>query len=159
MGQRVGDMSGGSSCSQTPSRAIPTTRRVVLGDGVQLPPGDYSTTPGGTLFSTTPGGRRGLGGRVRTWGRPSGRDPKSRMGRGGWKERLKGIGGQRGSRRWPPPIACTLVSGCVVQSLISFSPCKRDRGVSPRAWTRTFPGLPYAKVAAPDGVWGSSEAG
>lgn len=53
-------MSGGSSCSQTPSRAIPATRRVVLGDGVQLPPGDYSTTPGGTLFSTTPGGRRGL---------------------------------------------------------------------------------------------------
>uniref|UniRef100_A0A8C9PEX4 Eukaryotic translation initiation factor 4E binding protein 1 n=1 Tax=Spermophilus dauricus TaxID=99837 RepID=A0A8C9PEX4_SPEDA len=51
-------MSGGSSCSQTPSRAIPGTRRVVLGDGVQLPPGDYSTTPGGTLFSTTPGGTR-----------------------------------------------------------------------------------------------------
>ncbi|XP_069341367.1 eukaryotic translation initiation factor 4E-binding protein 1 [Eulemur rufifrons] len=51
-------MSGGSSCSQTPSRAIPATRRVVLGDGVQLPPGDYSTTPGGTLFSTTPGGTR-----------------------------------------------------------------------------------------------------
>ncbi|XP_053434752.1 eukaryotic translation initiation factor 4E-binding protein 1 [Nycticebus coucang] len=51
-------MSGGSSCSQTPSRAIPTTRRVVLGDGAQLPPGDYSTTPGGTLFSTTPGGTR-----------------------------------------------------------------------------------------------------
>lgn len=54
-------MSGGSSCSQTPSRAIPT-RRVALGDGVQLPPGDYSTTPGGTLFSTTPGGKaRGRG--------------------------------------------------------------------------------------------------
>ncbi|XP_004428915.1 eukaryotic translation initiation factor 4E-binding protein 1 [Diceros bicornis minor] len=51
-------MSRGSSCSQTPSRAIPATRRVVLGDGVQLPPGDYSTTPGGTLFSTTPGGTR-----------------------------------------------------------------------------------------------------
>ncbi|XP_049627859.1 eukaryotic translation initiation factor 4E-binding protein 1 [Suncus etruscus] len=51
-------MSGGSGCSQTPSRAIPATRRVVLGDGVQLPPGDYSTTPGGTLFSTTPGGTR-----------------------------------------------------------------------------------------------------
>ncbi|XP_021495590.1 eukaryotic translation initiation factor 4E-binding protein 1 [Meriones unguiculatus] len=50
-------MSGGSSCSQTPSRAIPT-RRVAIGDGVQLPPGDYSTTPGGTLFSTTPGGTR-----------------------------------------------------------------------------------------------------
>lgn len=59
-GWHDGDMSGGSSCSQTPSRAIPT-RRVALGDGVQLPPGDYSTTPGGTLFSTTPGGRRGPG--------------------------------------------------------------------------------------------------
>uniref|UniRef100_G1DG79 Eukaryotic translation initiation factor 4E-binding protein 1 n=1 Tax=Capra hircus TaxID=9925 RepID=G1DG79_CAPHI len=41
-------MSGGSSCSQTPSRATPTARRVVLADGVQLPPGDYSTAPGGT---------------------------------------------------------------------------------------------------------------
>ncbi|XP_004598562.1 eukaryotic translation initiation factor 4E-binding protein 1 [Ochotona princeps] len=51
-------MSGASSYSQTPSRAIPATRRVVLADGVQLPPGDYSTTPGGTLFSTTPGGTR-----------------------------------------------------------------------------------------------------
>lgn len=59
-GRCAGDMSAGSSCSQTPSRAIPT-RRVALGDGVQLPPGDYSTTPGGTLFSTTPGGRRWLG--------------------------------------------------------------------------------------------------
>ncbi|XP_077000733.1 eukaryotic translation initiation factor 4E-binding protein 1 [Tamandua tetradactyla] len=51
-------MSEGNGCSQTPSRAIPATRRVVLSDGVQLPPGDYSTTPGGTLFSTTPGGTR-----------------------------------------------------------------------------------------------------
>ncbi|XP_007476408.1 eukaryotic translation initiation factor 4E-binding protein 1 [Monodelphis domestica] len=51
-------MSAGGSCGQTPSRAIPATRRVVLSDGVQLPPGDYSTTPGGTLFSTTPGGTR-----------------------------------------------------------------------------------------------------
>ncbi|XP_053414795.1 eukaryotic translation initiation factor 4E-binding protein 1-like [Nycticebus coucang] len=51
-------MSGSSSCSQTPSRAIPTTRRVVVGDRAQLPPGDYSTTPGGTLFSTTLGSTR-----------------------------------------------------------------------------------------------------
>lgn len=65
-GRRAGDMSAGSSCSQTPSRAIPT-RRVALGDGVQLPPGDYSTTPGGTLFSTTPGGRGWLGSGA-TWG-------------------------------------------------------------------------------------------
>ncbi|XP_078524297.1 eukaryotic translation initiation factor 4E-binding protein 1 [Lissotriton helveticus] len=41
-------------CSQ--SRAIPT-RRVMLSEGTQLPH-DYSSTPGGTLFSTTPGGTR-----------------------------------------------------------------------------------------------------
>uniref|UniRef100_A0A8D2H438 Eukaryotic translation initiation factor 4E binding protein 1 n=1 Tax=Urocitellus parryii TaxID=9999 RepID=A0A8D2H438_UROPR len=47
------------NCSQTPSRAIPATRRVVFGDGgVQLPPGDYSTTHSGTLLSTTMGGTR-----------------------------------------------------------------------------------------------------
>ncbi|XP_048655940.1 eukaryotic translation initiation factor 4E-binding protein 1-like [Marmota marmota marmota] len=52
-------MSGGSSCSQTPSPAIPATRRVVLGDdGAQLPPGDYSTTRSGMLLSTTLGGTR-----------------------------------------------------------------------------------------------------
>lgn len=32
-------------------------RRVVLNDASQLP-SDYCTTPGGTLFSTTPGGTR-----------------------------------------------------------------------------------------------------
>ena len=31
-------------------------RRVVLNDVSQLP-NDYSTTPGGTFFSTTPGGK------------------------------------------------------------------------------------------------------
>ncbi|XP_043830534.1 eukaryotic translation initiation factor 4E-binding protein 1-like [Dromiciops gliroides] len=46
------------SCSQTPNRAIPATLWVVLRDSSQLPPGDYNTTPGGTLFSTTPGGTR-----------------------------------------------------------------------------------------------------
>jgi len=35
-------------------RAIPI-RRVPLSDHTQLP-ADYSATPGGTLFSTTPGG-------------------------------------------------------------------------------------------------------
>ncbi|XP_036599907.1 eukaryotic translation initiation factor 4E-binding protein 1-like [Trichosurus vulpecula] len=40
--------SAGGSCSQMPSRAIPATRWVVLSHGAQLPPGDYSTTPGGT---------------------------------------------------------------------------------------------------------------
>ncbi len=37
------------------ARDIPT-RRVVLNDASQLP-NDYSQTPGGTLFSTTPGGK------------------------------------------------------------------------------------------------------
>ncbi|XP_051474073.1 eukaryotic translation initiation factor 4E-binding protein 2 [Apus apus] len=46
--------SGGRQPSQ--SRAIPT-RTVTLSDAAQLPP-DYCTTPGGTLFSTTPGGTR-----------------------------------------------------------------------------------------------------
>ncbi|KAF1632821.1 UNVERIFIED_CONTAM: Eukaryotic translation initiation factor 4E-binding protein 2, partial [Eudyptes robustus] len=45
---------GGRQPSQ--SRAIPT-RTVALSDAAQLPP-DYCTTPGGTLFSTTPGGTR-----------------------------------------------------------------------------------------------------
>lgn len=36
------------------SRAIPS-RRIVVNDASQLPI-DYSTTPGGTIFSTTPGG-------------------------------------------------------------------------------------------------------
>jgi len=36
---------------------IPSIRRVVLNDASQLPH-DYSSTPGGTLFSTTPGGTR-----------------------------------------------------------------------------------------------------
>eukprot|EP00117_Sycon_ciliatum_P009498 scpid79196/ scgid11768/ Eukaryotic translation initiation factor 4E-binding protein 2 len=38
------------------SRDIPT-RKVVLSDPSQLPV-DYSSTPGGTWFSTTPGGTR-----------------------------------------------------------------------------------------------------
>lgn len=45
--------SGGRQPSQ--SRAIPT-RTVTLSDAAQLP-ADYCTTPGGTLFSTTPGGK------------------------------------------------------------------------------------------------------
>lgn len=38
------------------SRAIPT-KTVLINDTTQLPH-DYCTTPGGTLFSTTPGGTR-----------------------------------------------------------------------------------------------------
>ncbi|KAH7979459.1 hypothetical protein HPB49_009477 [Dermacentor silvarum] len=40
----------------TTSRSIPT-RRIVINDSSQLPH-DYSSTPGGTIFSTTPGGSR-----------------------------------------------------------------------------------------------------
>lgn len=40
----------------TTSRSIPT-RRIVINDASQLPH-DYSSTPGGTIFSTTPGGSR-----------------------------------------------------------------------------------------------------
>uniref|UniRef100_A0A8C6UW46 Eukaryotic translation initiation factor 4E binding protein 2 n=1 Tax=Neogobius melanostomus TaxID=47308 RepID=A0A8C6UW46_9GOBI len=42
--------------SLSESRAIPT-RTVLINDTTQLPH-DYCTTPGGTLFSTTPGGTR-----------------------------------------------------------------------------------------------------
>ena len=41
---------------KTTSQAIPT-RRVELSDPSQIP-SDYSSTPGGTWFSTTPGGTR-----------------------------------------------------------------------------------------------------
>ena len=41
---------------QLEQRAIPI-RRVPLSDQTQLP-ADYSATPGGTLFSTTPGGEQ-----------------------------------------------------------------------------------------------------
>ncbi|XP_043823534.1 eukaryotic translation initiation factor 4E-binding protein 1-like [Dromiciops gliroides] len=49
---------GAGSCGQTPSCAIPATCRMVLSYGSKLLLGDYITTPGGTLFSTTPGGNR-----------------------------------------------------------------------------------------------------
>lgn len=39
----------------TRSRDIPAVRRVAIHDAAHMPQ-DYSTTPGGTLFSTTPGG-------------------------------------------------------------------------------------------------------
>ncbi|KAK3555380.1 hypothetical protein QTP86_015674 [Hemibagrus guttatus] len=45
------------SSQKTSSRAIPATRRVTISDAAHLPH-DYSSTPGGTLFSTTPGGTR-----------------------------------------------------------------------------------------------------
>ncbi|KAM6329931.1 eukaryotic translation initiation factor 4E-binding protein 2 [Podargus strigoides] len=49
-------MSSAGGRQPSESRAIPT-RTVTLSDAAQLPP-DYCTTPGGTLFSTTPGGTR-----------------------------------------------------------------------------------------------------
>ncbi|NXE29802.1 4EBP2 protein, partial [Ardeotis kori] len=49
-------MSSASGRQPSQSRAIPT-RTVTLSEAAQLPP-DCCTTPGGTLFSTTPGGTR-----------------------------------------------------------------------------------------------------
>ncbi|XP_067138423.1 eukaryotic translation initiation factor 4E-binding protein 1 [Centruroides vittatus] len=43
-------------CKITNSCQIPS-RRIVINDDAQLPV-DYSSTPGGTIFSTTPGGTR-----------------------------------------------------------------------------------------------------
>lgn len=53
---RAGAMSASAGGGHQPSqsRAIPT-RTVAISDAAQLPQ-DYCTTPGGTLFSTTPGG-------------------------------------------------------------------------------------------------------
>lgn len=50
-------MSSSGGHQQSKSRAIPT-RTVPISDSSQLPH-DYCTTPGGTLFSTTPGGKAG----------------------------------------------------------------------------------------------------
>lgn len=41
---------------KTTAKAIPATRRVTVSDAALMPL-DYSVTPGGTLFSTTPGGK------------------------------------------------------------------------------------------------------
>ncbi|XP_059214445.1 eukaryotic translation initiation factor 4E-binding protein 2-like [Centropristis striata] len=48
-------MSAGSHTTR--SRDIPAVRRVTIHDAAHMPQ-DYSSTPGGTLFSTTPGGTR-----------------------------------------------------------------------------------------------------
>jgi len=45
------------SMEQTKARAIPATRRVIIEDASHMP-SEYSSTPGGTIFSTTPGGTR-----------------------------------------------------------------------------------------------------
>ncbi|XP_035514810.1 eukaryotic translation initiation factor 4E-binding protein 1 [Dicentrarchus labrax] len=46
-----------TDCQKTTAKAIPSTRRVTINDATHMPH-DYSSTPGGTLFSTTPGGTR-----------------------------------------------------------------------------------------------------
>lgn len=56
-----------SSRQHSESRAIPT-RTVLIDDSTQLPH-DYCTTPGGTLFSTTPGGNVILKRAFVTWTR------------------------------------------------------------------------------------------
>lgn len=48
----------GSPIKSGKSRSIPT-RRILINDPSQLPH-DYSSTPGGTIFSTTPEGRKDL---------------------------------------------------------------------------------------------------
>nr|XP_060643272.1 eukaryotic translation initiation factor 4E-binding protein 1 [Anolis sagrei ordinatus] len=50
-------MSSAATYFRSPPALIPA-KRLHLPEGVTLPPGDYSTTPGGTLFGTTPGGTR-----------------------------------------------------------------------------------------------------
>lgn len=44
-----------TECQKTTAKAIPSTKRVTINNADHMPH-DYSTTPGGTLFSTTPGG-------------------------------------------------------------------------------------------------------
>lgn len=46
-----------TDCQKTTAKAIPSTRRVTVSTAADMPH-DYCTTPGGTLFSTTPGGTR-----------------------------------------------------------------------------------------------------
>lgn len=103
-------MSGRCCQGQTPSRDIPGPgKRLALPDGAPLPPGDYSTTPGGTVFGTTPGGERlGCGPGVELRGPAWG--GTLRWGRGlgsfGGVPPLRGSswpsGAVRGSRGGPP---------------------------------------------------------
>ncbi|KAM9391686.1 eukaryotic translation initiation factor 4E-binding protein 1 [Pholidichthys leucotaenia] len=46
-----------TECQKTTAKAIPSTKRVAI-EAAEHMPDDYSSTPGGTLFSTTPGGTR-----------------------------------------------------------------------------------------------------
>ncbi|CAG5923288.1 eukaryotic translation initiation factor 4E-binding protein 1-like [Menidia menidia] len=46
-----------TDCQKTIAKAIPSTRRMLINEADHLPL-NYSSTPGGTLFGTTPGGTR-----------------------------------------------------------------------------------------------------
>lgn len=96
-------MSGRCCQGQTPSRDIPGPGKcLALPDGAPLPPGDYSTTPGGTVFGTTPGGERRAGPGERG-GLTGGREPEGL----GWSKGLQGTGSApvltREEHREPPP--------------------------------------------------------
>ena len=45
------------ACSFSQSQTIPSVRRVVISDPADMP-SVYSSTPGGTLYGTTPGGSK-----------------------------------------------------------------------------------------------------
>ncbi|XP_068166988.1 eukaryotic translation initiation factor 4E-binding protein 1 isoform X2 [Antennarius striatus] len=46
-----------TDCQKTTAKEIPSTRMVTISHSAHMPH-NYCTTPGGTLFSTTPGGTR-----------------------------------------------------------------------------------------------------
>ncbi|KAF3695785.1 Eukaryotic translation initiation factor 4E-binding protein 1 [Channa argus] len=46
-----------TDCQKTTAKAIPSSRTVTVNDAGHMPD-DYCITPGGTFFSTTPGGTR-----------------------------------------------------------------------------------------------------
>lgn len=46
-----------TGCQKTTAKSIPSTRTVSITDADHMPQ-DYCSTPGGTAFSTTPGGTR-----------------------------------------------------------------------------------------------------
>lgn len=46
-----------SPIARSPSQAIPTIKRMIISDPADMPM-NYSSTPGGTLYGTTPGGSK-----------------------------------------------------------------------------------------------------
>ena len=59
MSLKSGSENGAKEPEQQQQHKVIPIRRVPFTDHSQLPP-DYSATPGGTLFSTTPGGWENL---------------------------------------------------------------------------------------------------